>query len=72
MHVDVYVESLEKLQEQKWNVGSLVHVWLVPYSRGWMVCSLPVATYRSCDAFLLRNNDRLTSINGNVLLICNM
>ena len=68
MHVDVYVESLEKLQEQKWNVGSLVHVWLVPYSRGWMVCSLPVA---SCDAFLLRNTDRLTSISGIVLLICN-
>ena len=58
IHVDVYVESSGKLQEQKWNVGSLV--WLVPYmySRGWVVCSLPVA---SCDAFLLRNNDRLTS-----------
>ena len=64
IRVDVYVESLEKLQEQKWNVGSLV--WLVPYSRedgyGLFVagtCSSYVVVTRS---FFGRNNDRLTSI----------
>ena len=29
-------------------------------------------SWTSCDTFLLRNNGRLTSISGILLLICNM